>query len=340
MAYQFPNTISAARIATFVSTAAWIQGTSASEAYLPEDALNNFLRRHRVIPTKVTARQPATSAPAKAEDEEDSASSASSVSGDGIEEDGSSSASSADSTPSQEAADPNKAQSTSAANPAVSGSSSNSNSNSAQAGITAAASGQPAIGSADPPALSTGAKVAIGIWSAVAVVALAGLIYFFNRRRRARMARDEINVLRDEELERERAQAQRSMSEAGGFGGRGPPISAVAPSAYVRDSRGIVGGFRAGETGGPMMAGGMGVPSRAPSGQWMATPPWQDSAPTWRDPHPWRQSQPSVVGAQDSRFPAGSRAPLPPFAPQNTRPEEDRRTEYTAETESTIFAYR
>ncbi|KAI0898746.1 hypothetical protein F4806DRAFT_312971 [Annulohypoxylon nitens] len=341
MAYQFPNTISAARIATFVSTAAWIQGTSASEASLPEDALDNFLRRHGVVPTKVTPRQAATSAPAETEeDEEDSVSSASSVSGDGIEEDGVSSVSSTDSTPSQEAGDQSQSQSSTAANPAVSGSASNSNSNSAQAGITAAASGQPAIGSADPPALSTGAKVAIGVWSAVAVVALAGLIYFFSRRRRAKMARDEINALRDEELERERVQAQRSMSEVGGFGGGGPPISAVAPSAYVRDSRGVAaGGVGTGEIGGAMVGGGMGVASRAPSGQWMATPPWQDSAPTWRDSHPWRQSQPSVAGGQ-VRYPAGSQPPLPPFAPQNTKPEEDRRTEYTAETESTIFAYR
>ncbi|KAI1458788.1 hypothetical protein F4805DRAFT_114097 [Annulohypoxylon moriforme] len=350
MAYQFPSTISAARIATFVSTAAWLQGTSASEASLPEDALNNFLRRHGV-PTKVVARQTTASTPTPspspspddAEDEEEdddeaeSVSSMSSISGDGIEEDGASSASSADSTPSQEAdaqaQNQNQSQnqnSGSSSDPAVTGS--NSNTNSAQAGITAASSGQPAIGSPDPPALSTGAKVAIGVWSAVAVVALAGLIYFFSRRRRARMAQEEMNALRDEELDRERAQ---SMSEVGVLrgGGGGPPISAVAPSVYVRDSRGVVGGEGMGGVG----VGG--IASRAPSGQWMATPPWQDSTPTWRDSHPWRQSQPSVVGAQD-RFPAGSRPPLPPYAPQNTKPEYDRQTEYTAETESTLFAYR
>ncbi|KAI1208124.1 uncharacterized protein F4807DRAFT_153993 [Annulohypoxylon truncatum] len=366
MAYRFPSTISAARVVTFVSTAAWIQGTSASEAALPEEALNNFLRRHgvgaatKVGPRQASASAPVVAAPKDEDDEEekeeaDSVSSASSVSGDGVEEDGASSASSADSTPSKAAAaaaDSDPAQTTgssTSSNPAVSGSNTNSNGNSAQAGITAASSGQPAIGSADPPALSTGAKVAIGVWSAVAVVALAGLIYFFSRRRRARMAMEEMNALRDEEFERERS--QRGMSEAGGFAGGGaggPPISAVAPSVYLRDSRGGggAGGVGVGAGVGVAMGGGMGGEiggmggtSRAPSGQWMATPPWQDSAPTWRDSHPWRQSQPSVVGAQD-RFPAGSRPPLPPFAPQNTKPEDDRRTEYTAETESTIFAYR
>ncbi|KAI0888369.1 uncharacterized protein GGS22DRAFT_96449 [Annulohypoxylon maeteangense] len=335
MAYQFPNTISAARIATFVSTAAWIQGTSASEASLPEEALNNFLRRHGVVGTKVSPRQATASAsasptpaPAASEDGDkdkaDSASSASSVSGDGVEEDGASSASSADSTPSKgdnAAGTAAQNQNSSSATAGVAGS------NSAQAGITAASSGQPAIGSADPPPLSTGAQVAIGVWSAVAVVGLAALIYFLGRRRRARMAREEMDALRDEELAREMAEQQRGT---GTFGGVGPPISAVAPSAYVRDSRAVGDGARG--------IGGEGG-SRAPSGQWMATPPWQESAPTWRDSQPWRQSQPSVFGAQD-RFPAGSRPPLPPFAPPKSKPEDDRRTEYTAETESTIFAYR
>ncbi|OTA89529.1 hypothetical protein M434DRAFT_398570 [Hypoxylon sp. CO27-5] len=74
----------------------------------------------------------------------------------------------------------------------------------------------------------------------------------------------------------------------------------------------------------------------------MPTPPWQDDPPTWRDSHPWRQSQPSVIAAPNG-LPSGVRPPMPPmppFATQNSKQEFDRRTEVTAETESTIFAYR
>ncbi|KAI1416477.1 hypothetical protein F5Y13DRAFT_154047 [Hypoxylon sp. FL1857] len=304
MAYQFPKTISAARIATFVSTAAWIQGASASEVSLPEEALNNFLRRHGV--TKLAARQapPPPEEDDKDEDEEkeeesDSESdSASSVSGDGVEEDGVSSVSSPDSTPSEEDA------------PSIPD-----NSDPNQAGIAQGASGQPAIGSADPPALSTGARVAIGVWSAVAVLAIAGLVFFFcRRRRRARLAQEEMNALRDEEL----ARSRQGMSEVGP-----PRASVMGPAAmepaYIRGGEGVEGGGSV----------------RAPSGQWMPTPPWQDDPPTWRDSHPWRQSRPSVVAAPNG-LPSGVRPPMPPFA----KAELDRRTEVTGETESTIFAYR
>ncbi|OTA59624.1 hypothetical protein K449DRAFT_435875 [Hypoxylon sp. EC38] len=313
MAYQFPKTISAARIATFVSTAAWIQGTSASEVSLPEEALNNFLRRHRV--TKFSARQAPPPPEEEDEDEEkeeedeESVSSESSISGDGVEEDGVSSVSSPDSTPSEDDAQSIPPE----------------NSGTNQAGIAQGASGQPAIGSPDPPALSPGAKVAIGVWSAVAVIAIVVLIFFFCRkRRRARLAQEEMNALRDEEL----ARSRQGMSEAGMGMAMGVPRESVmgpAPMepAYVRGAEG----------GGSV---------RAPSGQWMPTPPWQDDPPTWRDSHPWRQSQPSVIAAPNG-LPSGVRPPMPPmppFAMRNSKQEFDRRTEVTAETESTIFAYR
>ncbi|KAI0139109.1 hypothetical protein F4776DRAFT_662805 [Hypoxylon sp. NC0597] len=313
MAYQFPKTISAARIATFVSTAAWIQGTSASEVSLPEEALNNFLRRHRI--TKFSARQTTPPPPEEEEEEEDegeekegeeeSESDSESISGDGLEEDGVSSVSSPDSTPSEEDA------------PSIPADNSDPN----QAGIAQGASGQPAIGSADPPPLSPGAKVAIGVWSAVAVIAIVVLIFFFcRRRRRARLAQEEMNALRDEEL----ARSRQGMSEAG-VGVPRESVMGPAPMepAYVRGAEG----------GGSV---------RAPSGQWMPTPPWQDDPPTWRDSQPWRQSQPSVIAAPNG-LPSGVRPPvppMPPFAMRNSKQEFDRRTEVTAETESTIFAYR
>ncbi|KAI0839720.1 hypothetical protein F5Y06DRAFT_264447 [Hypoxylon sp. FL0890] len=296
MAYQFPKTISAARIATFVSTAAWIQGTSASEVSLPEEALNNFLRRHCI--TKVAARQATTPPEEEGKDEEEESESESdsesSLSGDGVEEDGVSSVSSPDSAASlPDNSDPN------------------------QAGIAQGASGQPAIGSADPPSLSTGARVAIGVWSVVAVLAIAGLIFFCRRRRRAKLAQEEMNALRDEEL----ARSRQGMTEVG------------TPRASVMEPAAMEPAYIRGEGGGSV---------RAPSGQWMPTPPWQDDPPTWRDSHPWRQSQPSVVAVPNG-LPSGVRPPmppLPPFAVQNSKPEFDRRTEVTAETESTIFAYR
>ncbi|KAI1387544.1 uncharacterized protein F4822DRAFT_286076 [Hypoxylon trugodes] len=317
MAYQFPKTISAARVASFVSTAAWIQGAAASEASLPEEALNNFLRRHGV--TKVARQAPAaTTTPApEPEDEEDDKESDSSVDSDGISS--VSSPGSTASAPSEEddkeeddKEDDDKDDDAAAAAANSSGP--------PQAGIAAGASGQPAIESPGPPPLSTGAKVAIGVWSAVAVVAILGLAFFFTRRRRrARLAQDEMNALRDEEL----ARSHQEMSQGGTmqFPPPPPPPAPVMEPAYLRGSQDGNGN------------------ARAPSGQWMATPPWQEDPPTWRDSHPWRQSQPSVA-AGPSGLPSGIRPPLPPFAMQNTKPEDDRRTEFTAETESTIFAYR
>ncbi|KAI0382201.1 hypothetical protein F5Y04DRAFT_50765 [Hypomontagnella monticulosa] len=289
MAYRFPKKISAARIATFVSTAAWIQGISASEVELPEEPLENFLRRHK-IPT-VSARQAPVIVGEKEvedeEEEEDGEESDSSV--DGEESDGISSADSPGSSNSEDDEDEDDI----VPDPP-------------QAGVTASASGQPAIGSNDAPALSEGAKVAIGVWSAVAVFIIAGLIFFIcRRRRRAKLAQQEINDLRDEEL----ARSQPAMSEAGML-----EPTAMEP-AHLR-----------GPASRPPTV-------RAPSGQWMPTPPWQEDPPTWRDSHPWRQSQPSVVAAPNG-LPSNVRPP--PYA----KPEYDRRTEVTGETESTIFAYR
>ncbi|KAI1399995.1 hypothetical protein F4819DRAFT_389471 [Hypoxylon fuscum] len=299
MAYHFPKKISAARVATFISTAAWIQGTSASEASLPEEALNNFLGRHGI--TTVSARQ----APAPEEEEveeEEGEESVDSLSSSSVDTPGAPPSVSTESDEEEED------------NPSLP--------DSPQAGIAQGASGQPAIGSTDPPALSMGAKVAIGVWSAVAVFAIAGLIFFFNRRRRrARMALQEVNDLRDEEI----ARSQRQMSEQIPQRISGPIMSLSPPPPPPPAMEPVY------------LRGGDGGSVRAPSGQWMATPPWQDDAPTWRDSHPWRtSSHPSVVAVPNG-LPAG---PKPGFVRQSSRPEFDRRTEFTADTESTIFAYR
>ncbi|KAI2628719.1 hypothetical protein GGR54DRAFT_360271 [Hypoxylon sp. NC1633] len=294
MTCHFPNSISAARIATFVSTAAWIQGASASasEASLTEEALNNFLQRHGV--TTVPPREVPASTLEEEEEEEESVDSAD------LDDD-------ASEAPFDEPISPADQNNTTTANQP----------NPPQTDIaTDATSGQPEIQSTDPPALSAGAKAAIGIWSAVAVVVIAGLILFFVRRRnkRNRTAQEQISALRGEELARSQ---QMSISQSQS---RAPePQLPMAKPAYLGHGPGD------GRV-------------RPPSGQWMPTPPWQDDAPTWRDPHPWRQSRPSVVGLPPR---PGLR---PPFALSHRepppKPEFDRRTEVTAETESTIFAYR
>ncbi|KAI4862746.1 hypothetical protein F4820DRAFT_450661 [Hypoxylon rubiginosum] len=331
MAYHFPKKISAARAATFVSTAAWIQGISASEVSLPEEALNNFLRRHGV-----TTRQ--TPAPAEEDDEEEEEE-------EGEESVDSLSSSSAD-TPGAPPSESTDSDAKSAA----------SLPDSPQAGLAQGASGQPAIGSPDPPALSMGAKVAIGVWSAVAVLLIAGLIFFLRRRRRARIAQEQMNTLRDEEI----ARSQQAMSERMSVPGMPPlpplpphPPQSVMEPVYLRgggDSGSSVPApsirapsMRAPSIGAPSVARNPSIRAptvRAPSGQWMPVPPWQEDPPTWRDSQPWRQSQPLSVAAAPVGLPSSVRPLFPLHVPPNVKPELDRRTEYTSDTESTIFAYR
>ncbi|KAI1501357.1 hypothetical protein F5X99DRAFT_204034 [Biscogniauxia marginata] len=267
MGYRFPQHISAARIAAFVSTAAWLQGTGASEASLPEEALNNFLKRH-----EITGRQ--APPPPPPEEEEDSVS----------EESDDDDASSADesSLGSEDVEDDLLAENVSAD----------------------VLSGQPVIQSSEAPRLSPGAQAAIGIWVAVAVLAIGTFIFFVYRRRRKAKDVQEIRSLRDMEI----VSYNQALSEKGG----GPPPG-LEP-VHFRES-----------------------PSRAPSGQWMATPPWQEDPPTWRESRPWRQSGPSVVG--QNGLPLNQNSGVG-GVPVGGRPEFDRRTEVTAETESTIFAYR
>ncbi|KAI1632955.1 hypothetical protein F4809DRAFT_655709 [Biscogniauxia mediterranea] len=278
MDYRFPGHISAARVAAFVSTAAWIQGTSASAVSLPPDALHNFLQRHEI------GRRQAPAAPAseqsvseESDDDDPSSADASSVS-EGEGEGGG-----------------------------------------VQGQQLAGVAGQPGIQSSSGPRLSPGAQAAIGIWVAVAVLAIGALVFFFFRRRRRARELQEIRSLRDMEIAAAAASYQASsMSEKGGGG---PPMPMPMPLGTMEPVH-----YREGPP----------VPrSRAPSGQWMATPPWQEEPPTWRESRPWRQSRPSVAPNGLPLNQSGGFGGMPPG-----RPEFDRRTEATAETESTIFAYR
>ncbi|KAI0002324.1 hypothetical protein F4779DRAFT_133998 [Xylariaceae sp. FL0662B] len=287
MGYQFPKSIKAARVATFISTAAWIQGTSASEVSLPEEALDNFLKRHGI--SQGSKRQ----APPPEEPEEESEPSESSVESDpetesGEESSEGSSAESPDSAPS-EAEDDGAPD----------------NPDSAQANVAADPQGRPEIVSSDTPTLSTGAKAAIGVWVTVAVLAIGVLAFFLYRRRKRARMQEAGGSMPDEEI----ARAQEPMAE------KGAPPSVIEP-VHLR--------------GGEL--------SRAPSGQWVATPPWQEETPTWRDSQPWRQSPMSTIAPPVVGLPAHPKPGA--FRVGDRQAEFDRRTEYTAETESTIFAYR
>ncbi|KAI0847277.1 hypothetical protein F5Y00DRAFT_271241 [Daldinia vernicosa] len=298
MPYKFPKAISAARVATFVSTAAWIQGTSASEVSLPEEALNNFLRRHRIINT--SRRQ--ASVPEEEEEEEEEES-----------EGSSDSQSSPDSSASSDSEDADKEDTPSIPD-------------SPQAGVAFGGGGRPAIGTTEPPgSLSVGARVAIGVWSAVGIIAILGLIFFFcRRRRRARIAQEEIDALRDEELARSHQEQEHMSQISMPLPLPPPPPPPPPPAPPIMEQAHLRSGSDAGDV------------VRPPSGEWMATPPWQEDPPTWRDSHPWRQSQPSVAGG------ALAGGPRPLFAPQNTGPGPgyDERVGVTGEAENTTFAYR
>ncbi|KAI1662246.1 hypothetical protein F4813DRAFT_103258 [Daldinia decipiens] len=281
MSYTFPKTISAVRVATFVSTAAWIQGTSASEVSLPEEALNNFLRRHRVINTsRRQAPPPEEEEEEEKEDKEEEESEESSDS-----ETSSGSVGSSDSKEEKEKEEEEKEDDDTP-----------SKSNPAQAGIALGAAGPSAIGTTEPPgSLSIGARVAIGVWSAVGVLAIFGLVFFFcRRRRRARMAQEEMNALRDEELARAHQEYMAQVSMPLPPPPPPPPAPPIMQPAHLRSESDA------------------GI-ARPPSGEWMATPPWQEDPPTWRDSHPWRQSQPSVAGG------ALAGAPRPLFAPPDAK---------------------
>ncbi|KAI5865984.1 hypothetical protein GGS23DRAFT_617093 [Durotheca rogersii] len=346
MAFQFPGSIDAARVATFVSTAAWIQGVSASEVSLPPEALDNFLRRHGIGGGRIHGRQtsaqptaPAPTPPPPPKDEEDDESSSSvdtpgSTLSDSQDDEGDSKTSEEepDEPADGNAATPTGTPQAGVSPPAVGG------------GAQGQPGGQDAIaagGGGGSGGLSPGARIAIGVWTAVGAVAILGLIYFFcRRRRRARLARDEADALRDEELARamrEHQQQQllqevqaRHMSEAVGTFGAAPFVAAPPPQPRQMS-------YQPSPLAPPPPAA---APQRAPSGQWMAMPPWQDEPPTWREPHPWRQSQPSVAGARAAAVRPSFAGYPPPPPPASARPEDDRRTETTSDTESTIFAYR
>ncbi|KAI1338927.1 hypothetical protein F5Y15DRAFT_102084 [Xylariaceae sp. FL0016] len=301
MDYRFPKSISAARIATFVSTAAWIQGASAGDVSLPDEALDNFLKRHNV-----NTRQTAV-APGDAEEEEEEE--ASSVSAESDDND----ASSADMSSVSSGAEEDAGATTTN-----------------QAGVAVDASGQPVIESANAPTLSVGAKAAIGIWVAVAVLGIGGLIFFFYRRRKRDRDIQEIMSARDLEIAASMSRSQ-PMSYMGAPPGMAPPppsVRAPPPEMVMEPAH--------------LRAASM---SQAPSGQWVATPPWQDEQPTWRDSQPWRVSKPPVLPTglptnPSPRGPVGG-GPGGTFGNNDKRASEyDRQTEYTAETESTIFAYR
>ncbi|KAI0025996.1 hypothetical protein F4780DRAFT_774204 [Xylariomycetidae sp. FL0641] len=374
---RFPSTVSAARVASFVSTAAWIQGTSADDVSLPPEALNNFLKRHASDERQRRRRRSAPEAEdgeeegegeekrsaaggeGDAEDDAASSSDNSSVSGSDSEEEGSGGSSAGGS----EGGGDDDAKPTGPAQ---------------QNGVAFDASGRPVIESAAPAQLSDGAKAAIGIWTAVAVVGLAALVYFLLKRRRRRRGGAQGSTAANPARSSGSAPGDlETGSAAGPLAEKGAPPGMLAPAAaYLRpqstrsdvQERSEAGDFYeqpqppVGLRGGGGSSGGSGLgiynneyynnddaQSVAPSGQWVPGAPWQEEIPTWRASQPWRQSQPPPPPP-----------PVPPIGlptypkpgvvvvggggggrlPEDREDQLDRQTEYTAETESTIFAYR
>ncbi|RYP22763.1 hypothetical protein DL767_008990 [Monosporascus sp. MG133] len=256
---RFPRTISAVRVAAFISTAAWIQGTTAEEVALPEEALNNFLRR-RGVGTK-TARQ----APVPSWVEEEG-SAAEEEGDDGEEEDDeeddegssiSSATTDVDGAPSvEEDAEEDAAEVIEEGSgaglpsdpPVIS-----------EAEVEGDPSG---LASIDPgPQLSQAATAGIILFCIVAVLGIIGLVFFTRRRRRAKRLREDP----------EESGAGQPMAMQGAAPSVIEPVH-LRPESQVR------------------------APSIAPEGQWFPVPPWQDEPPTWREPRPWRQSsQPSIA---------------------------------------------
>ncbi|RYP75037.1 hypothetical protein DL771_002685 [Monosporascus sp. 5C6A] len=278
---RFPRTISAVRVATFISTAAWIQGTTAEEVALPEKALNNFLRRHGVE-TK-TARQAQVPPPVEdegsgGEEEEGPGGEEEEESGgeeeegeegeeDDAEDDGESSISSG-------TTDADEVSSASSVEEDAEEDAEEDPEEALEEGSgTGLSSGPPPISEAelvgdpsglasiDPrPRLSGAATAGIVLCCIVAVLAIVGLVFFTRRRRKAKRLREDP----------EESGAGQPMAMQGAAPSVIEPVH-LRPESQAR------------------------APSIAPDGQWLPVPPWQDEPPTWREPRPWRQSSYSVA---------------------------------------------
>ncbi|RYO91934.1 hypothetical protein DL764_008216 [Monosporascus ibericus] len=182
---RFRRTISAVRIAALISTAAWIQGTTAEEVAIPEEVLNNFLRRSGVetktarqapVPWSAEEEESVGEEEGKAEDgeEDDDVSSISSATTDvdgvssvsSVEEDG------------EEAIEEGSGAGLPSSPPVTSG---------------AEVEGDPTgLASIDPrPELSQAATAGIILFCIVAVLAIVGLVSFTRRRRKARRLRED-----------------------------------------------------------------------------------------------------------------------------------------------------
>ncbi|RYP90510.1 hypothetical protein DL770_003357 [Monosporascus sp. CRB-9-2] len=260
---RFPRTLSAVRVATFISTAAWIQGTTAEEVALPEEALNNFLRR-RGVETK-TARQAPVPSPVEEEgaggeeegedgeeegEEEDDE--GSSISGATSDVDGASSVEEGAEEDAEEAIEEGSGAGLPSGLPSG-----------PPATSEAEVEGDPSgLASIDPgPRLSQAATAGIILFCIVAVLTVAGLVSFTRRRRKAKRLREDP----------EESSADRPMAMQGAAPSVIEPVH-LRPESQVR------------------------APSIAPNGQWVPVPPWQEDPPTWREPRPWRQSsQPSIA---------------------------------------------
>ncbi|KAH7027994.1 uncharacterized protein B0I36DRAFT_365115 [Microdochium trichocladiopsis] len=325
MAYNFPSTISAARISTFISTAAWIQGTvaTAGDVWLPEDALNNFLQRQSPAvlsqrdANNGTTPSPGGAAPPESEDssvgDEESADSSDSSA------DGESGASTADGDAAKDGMDPIT-------------------SSPVQGGLdgTSGGSALPADGgdaSRAASGLSPGGQAAIAVWVVIAVVA-AGVAFWWFRRRRRRNAQSSTASVQDPEAARSQPMAAQ---------GALPSILPPMDPAFIQRSESRQSG--AGFVMRAQPQDDDGVPYEPASQSWRQSPPpgayGGGIAQTTLSRSNSRVGLPSNPRPGSQR---GSQRELVIGAPMmggpSYRRDQDARTVVTADTESTIFEWR
>lgn len=181
MAYRFPSTVNAGRVAKFISTAAWLQGASVAAAtagnvWLPEEALNNFLAR------QAPDNGNGVTQPPPVDDDAESGSEGSS-SGDAESIDSSKSSDSETSTKDGESPDNNTDRQTIDGVPATTP-------------FPVQGTIDPSTGATEMPApadagssvvnsgLSPGAQAAIAVWVVIGVVGAATAFWWFYLRRK------------------------------------------------------------------------------------------------------------------------------------------------------------
>lgn len=255
MTYTFPSTIKAARISTFISTAAWIQSAAAvpvGDVWLPEEALSNFLSRHTktaradvAVPAVNSNNATNPAAPRQgAEDDEDEEHDHADGEKDEEEEESSadSSVGDAESLDSSKSSDSDSGSTAKGEKDGVDALPGGTIDNNTAGGAISASPAQDGGGgtgdplrdgiaagtttSSAPAGLSPGAQAAIAVWVVIGVVA-AGVAFWWFRRRRQRQKKAAMQGSGSDTA----SSFFSFMGGNGGSGGRDPEGARTQPMA-------------------------------------------------------------------------------------------------------------